>query len=366
MNKLAEIAVLQFVPSLKGSDTTTTVIGVAVFALFMLFLITAGARGSGSTKKSRGIGKRAFKKAAHSRGLNRQQVQLLLDLAKQSGSKPESLLQNSAVLDSSLKKAFSALEHDPNLKVDKEVRKLELYRIKQRLERSGGGPGNYGSTSQLKLGQALTVQDEGGERYRSKLNGNLQKNISLTVPLDRRGGQIRWKKWTKLKIFFWRPNGQGYSFETKVLGYNQLKGVSSLFVQHSSKIRKEQQRKFRRRDMNRPAYFYPIRVVSSGTGKHSQKKAVVEHRRSTLGTLLDISAGGCALRSNYPLAGGELVKLEFDSGNGQVTVFGKVRSINKVRPIGGIMHIQFTRLSRKNLNKINSYIYGFEGSPTKK
>ncbi len=356
------LPLLQSLPTLKGGDTRSTIIGLAVFGAFILFLIFAGARGGGGKPKSSGgMSKRAFKRYATNRGLNRHEIHLLQGVAQRAKTEASKLLLSSGALDSALKRTFLALKTEPSPGVDIEVRKFELYRIKQKLERSSGGAsGNYGSTKQLKLGQPITIQDEGGERFQSKINGNLQKDISITVPVDRRGNQVRWKKWTKVKCYFWRPNGQGYSFSSKVLAYNQLRGVSSLFLQHSDRIKQEQQRRFRRRDMNRPAYFYPIKVITSGTGKQVQKKAVVEHRRGTLATLNDISAGGCAMKSNYPLATGELLKIEFDSGKGQVNVYGKVQSVNKIRPTGGIMHVKFTKLSRKNLNKINSYVYGLE------
>lgn len=358
---------MQSIPTLKGGDTRSTIIGIVVFGAFMLFLVVAGLRGGdGKPRSSGGMSKRAFKRYAQNRGLNRHEISLLQGVAQRAKTDASRLLQNSAALDSALKRTFLALETEPSPGVDKEVRKFELYRIKQKLERSSGGGGsNLGSTKQMKLGQPITIQDETGERYQSKINGNLQKDLSITVPVDKKGNQVRWKKWTKVKCYFFRPNGQGYSFSSKVLGYNQLRGVSSLFLQHSDKIKREQQRQFRRRDINRPAYFYPIKVISSGVGKQVQKKAVVEHRRGTLGTLHDISAGGCAMKSNYPLAAGELLKVEFDSGKGQVSVYGKVQSVNKVRPTGGIMHVKFTKLSRKNLNKINSYVYGLETMATK-
>ncbi|WP_020613315.1 PilZ domain-containing protein [Sediminispirochaeta bajacaliforniensis] len=365
------LPLLQFVPTIKKSDPRTTIIGVIVVVVFFGILLLVGGKGGGGTRSrtaSRGS-KRTFKRHAQARGLSKRESTLLMQIAQGANIPPLRLLQSGQSLDSALKRTFSSIETDPHPGVDKEARKLELYRIKQKLERSGGGgTGNYGSSKQIPLGQALTIQDEVGNRFQSKINGNLQKNLSLTVPVDNRGNQIRWKKWTKVKVFFWRSNGQGYSFESKVLGYNQLRGVSSLFIQHAGKIKKEQQRRYRRREMSRPAYFYPIRVLAAGSGKTMEKKAVVEHKRGTLGTINDISAGGCAMKSNYPLGTGELIKLEFETGRGsnQVVVYGKVRSLSRLRPIGGIMHIQFTRMSRKHLNRINSYVYGLEDSIAKK
>jgi hypothetical protein len=368
VNYIIAYPLLQTLPAIREGDARSNLIGGAVFVLFFAILIIAGGRGGTSSGNSgKKVSKRQLRNFAARKGLDKRELSLIQQVASGARTSPVRILQSPAALDSALKRAFNSLDVDPHPGVDKETRKLELYRIKQKLERSGsGGSGTYSSTKQVPLGQQISIQDEGGERFQSKINGNLQKYLSVTVPVDNHGTQIRWKKWTKLKIFFWRPNGQGFSFESKVIGYNMLKGVSSLFIQHTNAIKKEQQRRHRRREINRPAYFYPIKVMITGSGKNLQKKAVVEHKRGTLATVLDISAGGCSLKSNYPIGKGELTKVEFETGKGNhISVYGKIRDMSRTRPIGGIMHVQFTRLSRKHLNRINSYVYGLESGPAK-
>ncbi|MCK5201648.1 MAG: PilZ domain-containing protein, partial [Spirochaetales bacterium] len=173
---------------------------------------------------------------------------------------------------------------------------------------------------------------------------------------------IRWKKWTKVQVFFWKHNGQGYSFSSKVSGYNNIRGVPSLFLQHSRSIQQAQQRKYRRKPLGRPAYFYPIRIITSGFGRNQKRKAVVDTSAGILGTIIEISAGGCSMRASYPLGAGELLKIEFEASDGEkIIVFGKNKSIKRIKPMGAVMHIMFTKVSQKNINSINSYIYDLEG-----
>jgi hypothetical protein len=40
--------------------------------------------------------------------------------------------------------------------------------------------------------------------------------------------------------------------------------------------------------------------------------------------------------------------------------------MTRMRPTGGLMHVMFTRISRTNMNKINSYIYSFENRQERK
>ncbi len=357
-------------PTLQQADTTSTIIAVGVFVFFVLFLIIAGKGGSGgnsgsmgANRKSSKFSKRKFRRLASSRGLSHNEIQLLERTIKRYKiQSPYGLLNNGPVLNNTLKKALNEVAESPMAADEQESQKLTLYRIKQKIEGSTRGVKPPGSSRQLKMGQAISIAID-GTRYKSKVTSNLQKSFGVEVPHDSRGNELRWKKWTKTQLFFWRSNGQSFSFDTKILGYNVIRGISSIFLQHSQNIKEAQQRKYRRKAIEKPAYFYPIRIITTGLGKNATRKAIVNNRRGTLSTILDISSGGCAMRSSYPLERGELLKLEFETESRQkVIVFGKVVGMTRMRPSGGVMHLMFTRISRANMNRINSFIYNFENT----
>jgi len=356
------LILLQAMPTLARSNTTSIIIGIVILLLFVMFLLVAGGGGSssaGSARKSK-FSKRKFRRIASSRGLNKGEIHNLEWMLKNFRvGNPYQLLANSPTLDSTLKRALTSIDESQMSEAEKEAQKLTLFRIKQKLERSTKGVKPPSTTRQLRLGQRLSIAVN-DERYQSKVTSNLQKSLGIQIPTDDHGNEVRWKKWTKVTVFFWRSNGQGFSFNTKIIGYNVVRGISSLFVQHSNSIKEAQQRKYRRRELGRPTYFYPVKVMTTGTGKNAQKRAVVENRRGTLGTILEVSAGGCSIRSSYPLGKGELVKIEFETEKGeQVITFGKIRSMQRVDRTSGIMHVMFTRVSRQNINKINQFVYSF-------
>ena len=265
-----------------------------------------------------------------------------------------------------MKRTILEIEHQPTTPQSREAQKLALYRIKQKIERNSNVKQGVSSTKQVKLGQRIAISPEGGGRYQSVITSNLRDMLGMQIPFDSNNKQLRWKKGTKVKTFFWRKNGQGFSFASKVIGYNVVRGIPSLFLQHSNSVKQAQQRRFRRKEINKPTYFYPVRIITTGVGRNQKKKAMVETRNNSLGTILEISAGGCSIRSNKPLGAGQLLKIEFETGVKQgVFAFGKVKNIRKIKPMGGIMHIMFTKVSRQYLNRINSFIYDFE-SGTKK
>ncbi len=366
------ILLQEAIMTLKKQSSTSVTIGIIVFFLFILLLIisgrssgTGGQRRTGKTaeKNSGRYSKRFFRKKASAMGLSKPETRTLEYLIKTYKVRdPQNLLKNSNTLNSALNKALTRLEDDITPQNIKEGQKLILYRIKQKIERNSEKKQLMTGTKQLITGQKLHLSTPGGTRYESQVSSNLKDYLGVNIPRDDHGNQIRWKKWTKIQVFFWKNNGQGYSFSSKVSGYNNIKGVPSLFLQHSKSIQQAQQRKHRRKPLGKPAYFYPIRIITSGYGKNQKRKAVVDTSTGILGTIIEISAGGLSMRASYPLGPGELLKIEFEALEGdKIVAFGKTKSIKRMKPMGAVMHVMFTKVSQKNINSINSFIYDLEG-----
>ena len=99
-------------------------------------------------------------------------------------------------------------------------------------------------------------------------------------------------------------------------------------------------------------------MITTGSGKNQTKKAFVETKRGSLGTVIEVSAGGCSVRATRPLSTGALIKMDFETQRGSpVSSYGKVVHAHPAGLEGQIMHVMFTRLSRKNLNSINAFVY---------
>ena len=78
-----------------------------------------------------------------------------------------------------------------------------------------------------------------------------------------------------------------------------------------------------------------------------------------MGTIIDVSSGGCAV---YALSQVDIVRLfriEFQlSRYSRIAVIGKVCHIRAQAPAGAIMHVQFTNLPLTHRNNIHRFIYG--------
>jgi c-di-GMP-binding flagellar brake protein YcgR len=184
--------------------------------------------------------------------------------------------------------------------------------------------------------------------------------LTVSAPAQPAGADTRWKRGTPLSVYLWRENDAGYSFSSKILGYDTLKGVPSVLIQHSRTLRREQRRRARRREIMRQCFYYPIRIVETGEGRRAQRKASVEQNMRTLGIVVDLSAGGCAIQAMNPFEKGKLAMVEFEiDRKAPVRAFGKVLHVHRQKGRGGIMHIMFTRVTRQHLNRISEFVYDF-------
>lgn len=331
--------------------------------LGMMVLLIVGNRLSGQgNDKSKRYSKRAFRREAARLGLNKKQTLLLESLIKTYHvSKPFALLSNTRTLNNTLGQALRDINHMEAPPAVVEERKLNIYRIKQRIERVFAESNELSDTKKLKLSQSVTFKMPNGNRYSSVITANLKEFYCARIPLNKNGTEIRWNKGSRVEVLLWGSDGEEYTFTTKVLGYNSVKGITSVFLQHSNKISRSYQRRFRRKSIKRPCYFFPIQIRITGTGKRERKEAIVLKNQGRMGTIIDLSAGGCAIQTTKPFNKGELIKLTFEPIKGNpVVTYGKIVDSRVQSRIYTSVHIMFTRASSKNLNRINEYVYDFE------
>lgn len=355
---------MQMQTRMELESASPITIGIFVGLIIIIFIFF-GIASRGSIKRHRAgkpQSKHGFRKTCHKMGLIKTEIRILENLAKKYSIKnPSLMLTSPRTLNNTLKKQMEIIHSSGETEQIQENQKYILFRIKQKIDMRRTGKVSFQSSKQLPSGQRIVIAPEGGGRFQSKVVANLSNSLSVAVPAGPNGQQVRLKKWSRLMIHFWKKDGQGYSFPTKIIGYSNIKGATTILIQHSTKIKSTSQRKFQRKMIEKPAYFFPVNVLSSGKGKQKQTKAYVDSKSAAMGTLLDISAGGCSLKSSYPLGTGQLIKVEFETAYRQkVGVYGKIIKLRRMKPMGGIMHIMFTRVTRGHLNKINTFVYNFE------
>jgi c-di-GMP-binding flagellar brake protein YcgR len=303
----------------------------------------------------------AFRRTAKAFGLPPAHLAMLEDLVRACKVKqPTMIFRSSGLLDDTLKKGLYSLQNARNISPEeREKRAAIIFQIKQIVERSSARATVLKSTIVLKPGQMLTITPEGRAPFASKLVSNMKDFLTVASPPAARSDS-RWMRGTRLTVYLWRDGDAGYSFQSKVLGYDTVKGISCVLIQHSRTLRREQRRRNRRREIARACFFYPIRIVEVPEGRKVQRKASVERSMRGLGTVIDLSAGGCAIQTLRPLEKGRLVLVEFDiDRRAPIRAFGKVMSIHQQANRSGSMHIMFTKVTRQHLNRISEFVYDF-------
>ena len=112
----------------------------------------------------------------------------------------------------------------------------------------------------------------------------MKNAFAAQVPVDDLGNQLRWKKSTQVQIFVPHGAGKGITFVTRVVGYTTIKSVHCMLLQHTSEVSQAAQRKYRRKEIDRPCYFYMVQIMTVGTGRDASKQAVPQ-TKGALGTM---------------------------------------------------------------------------------
>jgi hypothetical protein len=97
-------------------------------------------------------------------------------------------------------------------------------------------------------------------------------------------------------------------------------------------------------------------VYVEGGGK--KQRLTVDKRRLS-GNIMDISVGGCSMKTNASIQSGARLKIEFTQGDIIVAALGQVLRTNRTG-INTILHIKFLRVTRKSMNLINAFVYEYE------
>jgi len=308
-----------------------------------------------------------FRRTGKAIGLTHPQVEALEDLVRRSKVKqPYLVFTSPLLLDDTLRNGLYSIDGDRGLsEEDRENRRTVLFQIKQVIEGNARKGSVLGSTSFVRPGQALTVAPEGQAPFQSWVVSNMKDYLAISTPSTPTRSGRRWGRGTRLTVHLWRERDAGYTFTSKVLRYDTVKGVSSVLIQHSKTLRRRQRRRARRRELQRPCFYYPIRIMETGQGRRTERKAVVEKNQRALGTILDLSPGGCALQTLKPVEKGRLVMIEFDIDRKRlVRVFGKIMQVRQTRGRGGTLSVMFTRVTRQHLNHISEYVYDFSRPAT--
>ena len=346
---------IQFFAQPDPAQTRTTLIVFGILVVLAIGAAVVSAR-KGGVRPGRTIG---LGSAARKYGLDAEQRRTLRELVRSlSLRNPGRLLTNGPYLNHAIRRRFEQLDAAGLPDSERERRKSMLFSIKRTIDATASVK-LLPTTRHLRVGLPVHVSTSDAGEHESLVASNVHNGLGIEMPYERRSHRPGHKKGTPLEVSFVDDEGRLYAFKTRVLGFNTLHGASIMFVEHALNVRETQKRRSPRRGYDRPCYFYPVTILTTGRGRRQKTQAFVNRNRRIFGRIEDLSAGGCAIRTQIPLAKGHILKIDFESTEGtRISVYGMVRAVDQQRARGRVMHIKFTRVSRKHLNQIESYVYG--------
>ncbi len=338
------------------------ILGAGIFVLVVVNIL----RGGISTGLGKGEGKHAFHAFAHRRaaaafGLNRVQTTFLEEIfRKASVGDTTQVLMDSNLLDKHLHRAFKDIDSSATSDADAEQRKALLFSIRTMVESVTSMDGKISGTHQIGDNQPIVLTTATGAQYPLKVLSAKGETLLVEAPLNAMGTPVSLGRGAKVTVAFYSKTNIGYRLQTKVLGTQSTPSGNALSIAHSRQVSSLPNRKNKRREAKFSCYFAPAKIRSRKEGKRVIKDVSLTGGQ-LLGTIVDISAGGCAIKSASPLKAGDFLKIEFDDTHGHSHgLFGRIVRTNKAGAFGGVMHIQFIKATRRAINAINAYVYAYD------
>jgi hypothetical protein len=230
------------------------------------------------------------------------------------------------------------------------------YRLRNKITRFKRGRA-ITSTRSIPVGVKVRLGIQKYGFFSANIVDNDANYIALSIPGLPPGRRIPWNH-KKVRFSYWRENDAVYVIETKVAGTVQTDEEQSLRLRHTDRIRRIQKRLYPRMNVRLPVFFSKLRVVE----ENGKKKAFVERSETHWGTIIDLSVGGLSIETTAPYDRNQYLRVEFELREEyKVVGVGKVKRIerNAARKTW-IMHIQFTKISKKNKNEIFAVLYNYQ------
>jgi c-di-GMP-binding flagellar brake protein YcgR len=316
-------------------------------------------KGSSGGSTQRHFSALALHRAVKPYGLNHDQIKVLEYVFKNGGvTDPAHTLNLPAVLDKHFKRAYGQIEKSANTEEEAQQRLALLFSVRNTIDMVQNTSTQAPTTQQLSVNQAavLTVNQES---YSVKVLSVKGDGILVDCPRNAIGTLIRFPRGTRVTLAFFTKTNKGFSFNSQVLGVIDTPSGPALQLSHSGRPKAMTQRRFRRRQSVLACGYYFVRVEEA-KNKKSGPRMVVDARRYP-GNVVDISIGGCAIKTSASVPVGSRLKIEFEYSQSvlPVAVLGQVLRINRGGVASTIMHIKFLKVPRKAMNAINTIVFEY-------
>jgi c-di-GMP-binding flagellar brake protein YcgR len=273
---------------------------------------------------------------------------------------PSQTLQEPKQFEDFCAQVFAYLQAQPKTNIDAEKQKTILFTIKETVENYRHAKKFITSTRGIKPGQQFTLTSNKEEQYPSSVLANTNDGLSCAVPLDISGNELKLPSGSRVKMFFYSGTGESYRLESKIRGYVSTPTSPRMIIGHTDKITKLPNRNHERKSLDMICLFSPVTAANVVNGKHTEHKFFTSGKTFE-GEMLDISAGGCSIRTRSPIGNGEYLQIKcMLDGKNEDSIIAKVVKRQPSEETGKTtMHIQFAKIPRVSMNRVFTFIYNY-------
>jgi len=294
---------------------------------------------------------------ASSYGLDREQTKTLEYVLRNSAvDNPERVMNNIALMDRHFKRAYRAIEKNSSTDEEAQERLAKLFSLRNVIEVAA----DPGSASPPRLSEntpAVLIVEK--DNYHVKVLSARGNNVVTEVPRSPLGSPARIGKGKNVTLSFFTKSSEGFSLSGHVAGYLETDRGSGLQITHTGKLKPLVKRMYRRKQVSIRCDIFIVHL-SEPEGKKKPPRLILDSRKFA-GTVLDISAGGCAIKTSASIQAGLRLKISIDYDDGQfIHVLGQVLRTNRSGTAGTILHIKFLKIPRRAFNSINAMVYEYD------
>jgi len=353
-----EIEAFRITAPTPGQIVILIILAVIVSIAFVIAARRMGPAGTARKKKARAAGGwSSFYQIAKMRGLTKEETEVLRRIVTAYGlTKPTLVFNSINILDGCIQRAIRRVSMQELKGESKDDLINMYYRLRNKIVRARSA-GTIPDTSTLPIGASVRVEIQGLGFFTTNIVRNEPEYLGLKIP-NLPPGRLGSIGKRRVKVSYWRPNDAVYVFETKVKDVLIEDDVQCICLKHTDKVRRIQKRRYLRKSVRMPVLYTRLRVYEEG----GKKKAVLVRKDSHWGTITDISVGGLSIETMVPFEKDTYMRIEFEIREDyKIIAIGKVRRIerNSARKMY-IMHIQFTKIEKKDKNEIFALLYNYQ------
>ena len=337
-------------------------VGVILVGVFLFHIIRnamgpSAPRMGGSSSSPKKFNAFTLYRIASAYGLDRDQSKLLDYVFRtNSAVDPDRAMANPALLDRYFKRTYRVIMRNSENEEDVQQRLVKLFSLRNVIDAapdSGAGASGHIAANTA----AVLVAEK--ESYPVKVISSQGQNVITEIPRNALGTPVRLSRGMRVSLSFFTRSSKGFSYEGQVAGLQETELGQGLRIVHTGRATPLVKRKFRRRQTSIRCAFFLVFADNSGTGRNKVQKLTVDTKRHT-GTVLDLSVGGCAIKTSAPAQVGSRLKISIDyEGSSLITVLGQVLRLNRSGPAGTIIYIKFLKVPRRAFNSINALVFGY-------